>query len=157
MSLPALLNICLLLFLVMFIFAVFGISLFKNVKIRPGFNDVHNFKTFFKTFILLFQMATSAGWAETLTAIFDDTDCKVMMMMVMVMDVAPFTTDPFTTVPVTTRLVVKGSVIIIIIIIMIVIIVFGICVRFFLSISWSGVIMMVVYEEVDSETDMVAD
>ena len=27
----------------------------------------------------------------------------------------------------------------------------------FLSISWSGVIMMVVYEEVDSETDMVAD
>ena len=76
MSLPALLNICLLLFLVMFIFAVFGISLFKNVKIRPGFNDVHNFKTFFKTFILLFQMATSAGWAETLTAIFDDTDCK---------------------------------------------------------------------------------
>ena len=71
-------------------------------------------------------------------------------------DVAPFTTDPFATGPFTTRLVVKGSVIIIIII-MIVIIVFGICVRFFLSISWSGVIMMVVYEEVDSETDMVAD
>ena len=62
MSMPALLNICLLLFLVMFIFAVFGMSLFKNVQIRGGFNDVHNFKTFFKTFILLFQMATSAGW-----------------------------------------------------------------------------------------------
>ena len=77
MSLPALGNICLLLFLVMFIFAVFGISLFKHVKIRPGFNDVHNFKTFFKTFIILFQMATSAGWDGTLTAIFDDTDCKV--------------------------------------------------------------------------------
>ena len=71
---------------------------------------------------------------------------------------APFTTDPFTTGPFTTRLVVKGSVIIIIIIIiMIVIIVFGICIQFFLSIFWSGVIMMVVYEEVDSETDMVAD
>ena len=40
---------------------------------------------------------------------------------------------------------------------MIVIIAFGICIQFFLSISWSGVIMMVVYEEVDSETDMVAD
>ena len=40
---------------------------------------------------------------------------------------------------------------------MIVIIVFGICIQFFLSIFWSGVIMMVVYEEVDSETDMVAD
>ena len=48
MSLPALLNICLLLFLVMFIFAVFGMSLFKNVQVRGGFNDVHNFKTFFK-------------------------------------------------------------------------------------------------------------
>ena len=81
----------------------------------------------------------------------------IIVMMVFV-DVAPFTTDPFATGPFTTRLVVKGSVIIIIIIIiMIVIIVFGICVRFFLSISWSGVIMMVVYEEVDSETDMVAD
>ena len=73
---------------------------------------------------------------------------------------APFTTDPFATGPFTTRIVVKGSVIIIIIIIiiiMVVIIVFGICIQFFLSISWSGVIMMVVYEEVDSETDMVAD
>ena len=70
------------------------------------------------------------------------------------MGCAPFTTDPFTTGPFTTRLVVKGSVIIIIIII---IIVFGIFFDFFLSISWSGVIMMLVYEEVDSETDMVAD
>ena len=75
-------------------------------------------------------------------------------MIIILMGCAPFTTDPFTTVPFTTRLVVKGSVIIIIII---VIIVFGICIRFFLSISWSGVIMMVVYEEVDSETDMEAD
>ena len=80
-----------------------------------------------------------------------------LIITIIIMDVAPFTTDPFATGPFTTRLVVKGSVIIIIIIIMIVIIVFGICVRFFLSISWSGVIMMVVYEEVDSETDMVAD
>ena len=76
MSLPALLNICLLLFLIMFIFAVFGMSLFKNVQIRGGFSDVHNFKTFFKTFILLFQMATSAGWDGTLNAIFDPSDCK---------------------------------------------------------------------------------
>lgn len=56
MAFPALVNICLLLFLVMFIFAVFGMSLFKNVKIRPGFDDVHNFQTFGKTFTLLFQV-----------------------------------------------------------------------------------------------------
>ncbi len=34
MAFPALVNIALLLFLIMFIFAVFGMSLFKNVKIR---------------------------------------------------------------------------------------------------------------------------
>ena len=54
MSLPALLNICLLLFLVMFIFAVFGMSLFKNVQVRGGFNDVHNFKTFFKVHYIIY-------------------------------------------------------------------------------------------------------
>ena len=81
-----------------------------------------------------------------------------MMVIMVIRGCAPFTTDPFTTGPFTTRLVVKGSVIIIIIIIiMIVIVVVGIFIRFFLSISWSGVIMMVVYEEVGSETDMVAD
>ena len=67
-----------------------------------------------------------------------------LIITIIIMDVAPFTTDPFATGPFTTRLVVKGSIIIIIFIIMIVIIVFGICIQFFLSISWSGVIMMVV-------------
>ena len=57
MAMPALLNIALLLFLVMFIFSVFGVSLFKNVKIRPGFDDMHNFQTFGKTFTLLFQVS----------------------------------------------------------------------------------------------------
>ena len=57
MAFPALINIGLLLFLVMFIFSVFGMSLFKNVKIIPGFDDVHNFQTFMKTFTLLFQVS----------------------------------------------------------------------------------------------------
>ena len=82
----------------------------------------------------------------------------IIIIIIVTKGCAPFTTDPFATGPFTTRLVVKGSVIIILIlIIMIVIIVFGICIQFFLSIFWSGVIMMVVYEEVNSETDMVAD
>lgn len=57
MAFPALINIALLLALVMFIFAVFGMSMFKHVKIRPGFDDVHNFQTFGKTFTLLFQVS----------------------------------------------------------------------------------------------------
>ena len=76
MSLPALFNICLLLFLVMFIYAIFGMSFFMNVKKRYGIDDTFNFSTFFKSFILLFQICTSAGWAEVLAAIMDEKDCS---------------------------------------------------------------------------------
>lgn len=56
MSLPALFNICLLLFLVMFIFAIFGMSFFMHVKDKGGLDDVYNFKTFVQSMILLFQV-----------------------------------------------------------------------------------------------------
>uniref|UniRef100_A0A8D8MA85 Sodium channel protein n=1 Tax=Cacopsylla melanoneura TaxID=428564 RepID=A0A8D8MA85_9HEMI len=75
MSLPALFNICLLLFLVMFIFAIFGMSFFMNVKEKSGIDDVYNFKTFFQSFILLFQMSTSAGWDGVLDGIINEDDC----------------------------------------------------------------------------------
>lgn len=58
MSLPALFNICLLLFLVMFIFAIFGMSFFMHVKDRSGLDDVYNFKTFGQSMILLFQVSS---------------------------------------------------------------------------------------------------
>ena len=56
MSIPALFNICLLLFLVMFIFAIFGMSFFMNVKHRGTLDEVYNFETFLKSMILLFQV-----------------------------------------------------------------------------------------------------
>lgn len=59
MSLPALFNICLLLFLVMFIFAIFGMSFFMNVKEKSGLDDVYNFKTFGQSMILLFQVSNN--------------------------------------------------------------------------------------------------
>lgn len=59
MSLPALFNICLLLFLVMFIFAIFGMSFFMHVKDKSGLDDVYNFKTFGQSMILLFQVCMS--------------------------------------------------------------------------------------------------
>lgn len=59
MSLPALFNICLLLFLVMFIFAIFGMSFFMHVKEKNGLDDVYNFKTFGQSMILLFQVIRS--------------------------------------------------------------------------------------------------
>ena len=75
MSLPALFNICLLLFLVIFIYAIFGMSFFMNVKWRYGIDETFNFGTFFKSFILLFQMSTSAGWSDVLAAIMDEKEC----------------------------------------------------------------------------------
>lgn len=59
MSLPALFNICLLLFLVMFIFAIFGMSFFMHVKEKSGIDDVYNFQTFGQSMILLFQVSES--------------------------------------------------------------------------------------------------
>ncbi len=76
MSLPALFNICLLLFLVMFIFAIFGMSFFMNVKHKSGIDEVYNFETFGKAMILLFQMSTSAGWDGVLEGIINEEECN---------------------------------------------------------------------------------
>ncbi|XP_066993816.2 sodium channel protein para [Anabrus simplex] len=76
MSLPALFNICLLLFLVMFIFAIFGMSFFMHVKDKGGLDDVYNFKTFGQSMILLFQMSTSAGWDGVLDGIINEEACE---------------------------------------------------------------------------------
>ncbi|XP_028027721.1 sodium channel protein para isoform X39 [Bombyx mandarina] len=77
MSLPALFNICLLLFLVMFIFAIFGMSFFMHVKDKGGLDDVYNFKTFVQSMILLFQMSTSAGWDGVLDGIINEEECDL--------------------------------------------------------------------------------
>merc|ERR1712142_435255 len=68
-SLPALFNIGLLLFLVMFIYSMFGMSFFMDVGYFDGIDDVFNFQTLIQSMILLFQMSTSAGWDGVLAAI----------------------------------------------------------------------------------------
>lgn len=77
MSLPALFNICLLLFLVMFIYAIFGMSFFMNVRKRSGIDETFNFETFTSSIIVLFQMSTSAGWDLVLDPLMDEeNDCQ---------------------------------------------------------------------------------
>ncbi|XP_075386549.1 sodium channel protein type 9 subunit alpha isoform X3 [Tenrec ecaudatus] len=77
MSLPALFNIGLLLFLVMFIYAIFGMSNFAYVKREGGINDMFNFETFGNSMICLFQITTSAGWDGLLAPILNSgpPDC----------------------------------------------------------------------------------
>uniref|UniRef100_G1P525 Sodium channel protein n=1 Tax=Myotis lucifugus TaxID=59463 RepID=G1P525_MYOLU len=62
MSLPSLFNIGLLLFLVMFIYAIFGMNSFCRVKQDSGIDDIFNFETFAGSLLCLFQITTSAGW-----------------------------------------------------------------------------------------------
>ncbi|XP_018620019.1 sodium channel protein type 4 subunit alpha B isoform X2 [Scleropages formosus] len=77
MSLPALFNIGLLLFLIMFIFSIFGMSNFGYVKKEAGIDDMFNFETFGNSIICLFQITTSAGWDGLLSPILNSgpPDC----------------------------------------------------------------------------------
>lgn len=62
MSLPALLNISLLLVLITFIFSIFAMAQFAYVGRDGVTDDVFNFGTFFGSFTSLFTVTTSAGW-----------------------------------------------------------------------------------------------
>ncbi|XP_041087621.1 sodium channel protein type 4 subunit alpha B-like [Polyodon spathula] len=77
MSLPALFNIGLLLFLVMFIYSIFAMSNFAYVKHESGIDDIFNFETFGNSIICLFQITTSAGWDGLLNPILNSgpPDC----------------------------------------------------------------------------------
>uniref|UniRef100_A0A8C5KIK3 Sodium channel protein n=1 Tax=Jaculus jaculus TaxID=51337 RepID=A0A8C5KIK3_JACJA len=67
MSLPSLFNIGLLLFLVMFIYAIFGMNCFSRVEPAQGIDDIFNFETFSGSMLCLFQISTSAGWDALLS------------------------------------------------------------------------------------------
>ncbi|NXJ92674.1 SCN5A protein, partial [Corythaixoides concolor] len=69
MSLPALFNIGLLLFLVMFIYAIVGMTNFACLGWEAGINNLFNFQTFGSSMLCLFQITTSAGWDNLLVPI----------------------------------------------------------------------------------------
>ena len=71
-SIPALLNIAVLLFLGMVIFAILGMSSFMHVKKRDALNDMVNFETFPNSMLLLFRLMTSAGWNDILDPLMND-------------------------------------------------------------------------------------
>ncbi|XP_040596069.1 sodium channel protein type 11 subunit alpha [Mesocricetus auratus] len=71
MSLPSLFNIGLLLFLVMFIYAIFGMNCFSKVERGSGIDDIFNFETFSGSMLCLFQVTTSAGWDALLSPMLD--------------------------------------------------------------------------------------
>ncbi|XP_037622668.1 sodium channel protein type 4 subunit alpha B-like isoform X1 [Sebastes umbrosus] len=62
MSLPALFNISLLLFIIMFIYSIFGMFHFAHVKREPLIDDIFNFETFGNSMICMFMATASTGW-----------------------------------------------------------------------------------------------
>uniref|UniRef100_A0A8C8D7C1 Sodium channel protein n=1 Tax=Oncorhynchus tshawytscha TaxID=74940 RepID=A0A8C8D7C1_ONCTS len=73
MSLPAIFNIGLLFFLIMFIFSIFGMSNFAYVKKESGIDDMINFETFGNSIICLFMITTLAGWDSVLSPMMSST------------------------------------------------------------------------------------
>ncbi|XP_035207488.1 sodium channel protein 1 brain-like isoform X2 [Stegodyphus dumicola] len=65
-SVPALLNISLLLLLIIFIYAIIGMSLFANVEYHGAIGPKINFETALNSMLLLFRLTTSEGWEDIL-------------------------------------------------------------------------------------------
>ncbi|NXV85515.1 SCN4A protein, partial [Calonectris borealis] len=74
MSLPALFNIGLLLFLLMFIYAIVGMTNFACLGWEGGIDNLFNFQTFVSSMLCLFQITTSAGWDGLLVPLLKGPD-----------------------------------------------------------------------------------
>ena len=75
-SLPALFNVGTLLFLVIFIYAIIGMSTFGHVKKQGNLDDTVNFETFGRSMMLLFRLSTGAGWNDILESLMlREPDC----------------------------------------------------------------------------------
>lgn len=72
-SMPALINIGLLLFLVMFIYAIFGMNFFMHIKYDGSINELFNFENIYRSMITLFPLCTSAGWNGVLRAVTNES------------------------------------------------------------------------------------
>ena len=73
-SLPALLNVAALLFLIIFIYSIIGMNLFMNVKLQNSLSPTSNFQTFGKSFIILFRVSTYSNWNKVLYALMLNND-----------------------------------------------------------------------------------
>ena len=68
-SLPALFNVAALLFLVIFIYGIIGMSAFGHVKQEGALNELVNFATFGSSLSLLFRLSTGAGWNDIMDSL----------------------------------------------------------------------------------------
>ncbi|CAI5668451.1 unnamed protein product [Oreochromis niloticus] len=80
MSLPALFNIGLLFFLIVYTFSIIGMFNFAYVKNEMMIDDMFNFKTFGNSIISMTMITTSSGWAGLLSPIMNiSPDCDLRL------------------------------------------------------------------------------
>ncbi|GBN61809.1 Sodium channel protein para [Araneus ventricosus] len=65
-SIPAFITIVIIQFIIMFIYAIFGVYLFHSIKQSWDISGELSFETFPKAMLLLFQLSTLAGWIDVL-------------------------------------------------------------------------------------------
>jgi hypothetical protein len=65
-TLPALMNVGMLMLLIIYMFAVVGVEYFGMVKLNAPLTRLQNFQTLPKAFLTLFTVATGDGWDQLL-------------------------------------------------------------------------------------------
>ena len=65
----SLLNIIMLLFIFLVIYALIGMKLFQDVQHQNNINDRVNFETFQSSIYLLFRLMTAGGWNDILDSL----------------------------------------------------------------------------------------
>ncbi len=64
LALPSIINIALLLFLIMYLFAIIGVFLFSGIKLQTYIEGHANFQNFWTAFLVVFRLSTFDGWND---------------------------------------------------------------------------------------------
>jgi hypothetical protein len=77
-SAPALLNVGMLLWLVICVYGVVAMNMFKHVALTGVLSEMVNFNNFGRSILLLFRLSTAAGWNDVVDAVSIDStpDCN---------------------------------------------------------------------------------
>uniref|UniRef100_A0A8C9W3M8 Calcium voltage-gated channel subunit alpha1 E n=1 Tax=Scleropages formosus TaxID=113540 RepID=A0A8C9W3M8_SCLFO len=77
-SFKALPYVCLLIAMLFFIYAIIGMQVFGNIKLKDEshINQHNNFKSFFSALMLLFRSATGESWQEIMLSCLGGQECE---------------------------------------------------------------------------------
>jgi len=68
-TISSILNVGLLMFLILFIYAVIGVNLFGDYKLLPPLTATLNFQDPINVLVTIFRMSTGEGWDDVLDSV----------------------------------------------------------------------------------------